>query len=79
MTLAELKAELADILGLEPSDITDETNQDTTPEWDSMASLQVISLLDEAADGEIEADEAEKLTGFAAVVELARARGVLSD
>jgi len=79
MTLAELKAELADILGLEPSDITDETNQDTTPEWDSMASLQVISMLDEAADGEIEADEAEKLTSFAAVVELARARGVLSD
>jgi len=79
MTLEELKTELADIMGLDAADISDATNQDNTPEWDSMASLQVISLLDEAADGEIEADDAEKLTSFGAVVELARARGVLSD
>jgi|GEM_PF-2983182 len=79
MTLDDLKAELADIMGIEASAITDETSQDNTPEWDSMASLQLISLLDEAADGEIEADEAEKLTNFAAVVKLARARGALSD
>lgn len=79
MTVDELKAELAAIMDLEPSAITEQSDQENTPEWDSMASLQIISLLDEAADDEIEADEADKLTSFEAVAKLARERGLLTD
>lgn len=79
MTVDELKAELAAIMSLDASEITEQSNQENTPEWDSMASLQIISLLDEAADDEIEADQADKLNSFEAVAKLARERGLLTD
>ena len=79
MTRDELRAEIADILGVDAEAVTEETGKENTPEWDSMAALQIISLLDQEVDGEIEAEQAEKLTSFAAVTELAREHGVLSD
>jgi acyl carrier protein len=77
MTLAELKSEIAAILGVSPEQIGPETGAATLAEWDSMANLRIISLLDEAGDEPLEAEESAALVDFQSVVELARKRGLL--
>jgi acyl carrier protein len=77
MTVEELKAEIADILGIAPEEIGPETGAATLAEWDSMANLRIISLLDEAGDEPLEAEESANLTTFQAVMELARKRGLV--
>ena len=77
MTVEELKAEIADILGVAPEQIQPNTGAETLAEWDSMANLRIISLLDEAGDEPLEADESASLTTFQAVLDLARKRGLV--
>jgi acyl carrier protein len=77
MTLEELKAEIAGILGVSPDQIGPETGSGSLAEWDSMANLRIISLLDEAGDAPLEAEEAASLVTFQAIVDLARKRGLL--
>jgi len=79
MTLDELRAEVADILGVPPEEIKPETGSANLAEWDSMANLRIISLLDEAGDEPMESDESAVLVTFQAVVDLARKRGLLQD
>ncbi|MCB1019743.1 MAG: hypothetical protein H6509_10625 [Bryobacterales bacterium] len=77
MTVEELKEEIADILGVSVDQITPDAGSETLAEWDSMANLRIISLLDEANDEPLEADESAALVNFAAVLELARKRGLV--
>jgi acyl carrier protein len=77
MTLEELRSEIADILGVSPGHVGPETGASNLAEWDSMANLRIISLLDEAGDEPMEAEESAALTSFQAIVELARKRGLL--
>lgn len=77
MTIEQLRAEVADILGISTEELKPETGADNLAEWDSMANLRIISLLDESLDEPLEADESAKLVSFGAVTELARARGLI--
>lgn len=79
MTLDELKAEVAQTLDVEADSITNETSQETEAKWDSMASMTILSILDQEVDSEIEPEEAEKLTSFGAIVAFAKARGILTE
>ena len=40
----------ADGLGLRADDLSDDTNPDNTPQWDSLAAMQLVSLLEDSFD-----------------------------
>ena len=79
MTLEALKTEIADVLGVEPSELADTTSSENLASWDSMATLRIISFLDEQLDDQVEPEEAQALTHFGAIVAFARQRGILND
>lgn len=77
MTLEELTVNVAEILEIEPSELLAESTVETVETWDSMASLGIISMLDDETDGDITAEDADALISFEAVVDLARAKGII--
>ncbi len=77
MTLEQLHSEVADILGVAVEEVHPETGPETLAEWDSMANLRIISLLDESLNEPLEAEESAGLTTFSAIVDLARKRGLI--
>lgn len=79
MTLEKLRLEIANILDIPPADIRDDSSPETVGSWDSMASLAIISFLDDAYNGEMTQEEAESLTTFRAIVNFALMKGILHD
>jgi acyl carrier protein len=79
MTTDELRAEIADILGVEASMLRDDVTRHEIPKWDSIAALMIVSFLDDRIEGSIEAEELETLTSFGAIAAFARERGLLAD
>ncbi|MEZ5366683.1 MAG: acyl carrier protein [Bryobacterales bacterium] len=77
MTLDDLKTEIADIVEVEPAELSDDTSSENLASWDSMATLRIISFLDEQLDDQVEPEEAQALTTFGAIVEFARKRGII--
>jgi len=77
VTLEELTVNVAEILEIEPSELLAESTVETVETWDSMASLGIISMLDDETDGDITAEDADALISFEAVVDLARAKGII--
>ena len=47
----------AEGLGLSPGDVSDETSPDNTPEWDSLAAMELVSLLEETFGVELSTEE----------------------
>jgi len=79
MLASELKAEIARILGVDPSQLRDDSSAKTIPNWDSMASMEILSYLDDVCPGEIGQDDADNLTTFSAIISFAREKGVVTD
>ncbi len=79
MTLTELKAQIAEALEIDPSALDDTSSSETIATWDSIAALRIISILDDAIEGELTAEEAESLVSIGAILELARKRGIISQ
>lgn len=44
---AQLKRVLADVFGVEPSQIDDESSVDTVPKWDSLNHLKLVLALED--------------------------------
>lgn len=51
---------IAEILDLEPDDITEQTTLSDLEEWDSVAVLSFIAMMDEEFDKEIKGAEIRK-------------------
>lgn len=79
MKVEELREKIGLILGVDPALVTDETGPKTNPAWDSMATLEIISMLEEVVPGEISEEETASFKSFGALVEFARRRGILNE
>ncbi len=77
MTYEELRQQIAEILEMDLTELTEQTSRDSVATWDSMAALSIISLLDDACDDEITSDDIGRFISFRAIVEFARNRGIL--
>lgn len=79
MTHEELRNLIAEAVSADPSELKEDSSAATIEGWDSMASLCIISVLDDALDGEITAEDARSFGTFGGIVVFARAKGILTD
>lgn len=79
MTYEELRNLIAEAVSAEPSDLEENSSAATIEGWDSMASLSVISVLDDSFEGEITAADARSFGTFGGIVAFARKKGILTD
>ena len=60
--MSEALAQLvADILGIDPSQITSDTSKDTAEQWDSMNHLRLITAFEESFRIRLTMDEIENI------------------
>ena len=79
MTLEQLKEKVAQILDVPVSELHDDSGPETIATWDSIGAVQLLTVLDEAYDGNIYEEKTEELVTFGAIVEFARKNGIISD
>ena len=53
MTREEVYAAVGKVLNLKPEEVTPETGAETSPDWDSLAHINILTALDEKTDGKI--------------------------
>ena len=78
MTVEDLRSDIAGLLEVEPGELPDDATVETVANWDSVVALQIISYIEARLADPLEAEEVERLTSFRAIVDLARARGLLA-
>ena len=78
ITIDDLRNKIADIVKEDPLLLTNESGPKSVRRWDSMAALEIISLLDDTCGSNLSAEEAASFTSFGAIVEFARKKGILA-
>lgn len=63
-----IKAIMADIFLLDPSEIGANTSMESLPQWDSLAHIDLIGALEEEFDVMFEVDDFEHMTDFQSVL-----------
>ena len=79
MTRADFLSRLAEALQTTPDALVDSAGPADLSGWDSMASLGIISLLDDAGVPDITPDDVARLATVGDILALARARGAIAD
>lgn len=79
MQLAEFKTQIGEIIGVESKDLSPDTDPTRAAGWDSMASVEIIAMLEEVIDGSISAEEADGFDSFGAILSFACNRGLITD
>ena len=64
-----VKAIMADIFMVDPSEIRSDTSMKTLPQWDSLAQIDLITSLEEEFEVTFEVEEFELMTEFSVVIE----------
>lgn len=72
MTDQEFIEQIADALEVEPNDISADTKLETIAEYDSMAKLSVIVLLDEEFDKKLSGEDMGKFETIGDIMSFAR-------
>lgn len=72
MTDQEFIEQIADALEVEPNDISVDTKLETIAEYDSMAKLSVIVLLDEEFDKKLSGEDMGKFETIGDIMSFAR-------
>jgi len=65
----EVKAIMADVLGIDPSSIDDTSSTDTIETWDSLAHINLVSALEQNFNVKLEVSEIETMISFPAIIE----------
>ena len=65
----EVKAIMADVLGIDPSSIDDNSSTDTIETWDSLAHINLVSALEQNFNVKLEVSEIETMISFSAIIE----------
>ncbi len=65
----EVKAIMADVLGIDPSSIDDSSSTDTIETWDSLAHINLVSALEQNFNVKLEVSEIETMISFSAIIE----------
>lgn len=79
MNRSDFLARLAEALQTTPSALVKSAGPAELSGWDSMASLGIISLLDDAGAHDITTEDAAAFRTIGDILAFARARGVLTD
>jgi acyl carrier protein len=77
-TVDDLRRKIGDIVKVDPLLLTDKSGPKSVSRWDSIAALEIISLLDDSCGGNLSAEEAASFTSFGAIVEFARKKGIVA-
>lgn len=65
---------MADVLGLEPAQINDDTSTTNTPTWDSANHIQLVVALEQEFNVSFDVDEFESMLTFPDVVQALQAK-----
>ena len=68
---------MADVLGVEPSLLTNESSPESVAEWDSLNHLMLITAIEAEFDVKVSVDEAVAMRSVALIREFLRSRGAV--
>lgn len=68
---------ISDTLGLPEEAITDATSSENTPEWDSVAHLNIVMSIEQAYGLQFTPEEFMQMTSIPAMERLLQARGAV--
>jgi acyl carrier protein len=71
-----LTAIFAEGLGVDPSRLSEDTSPDNTAEWDSLAAITLVSLIEEQFDVRLSAREIMKMQTIGLARDVLRGKGV---
>jgi acyl carrier protein len=71
-----LIAIFAEGLGIDPSSLSDDTSPDNTGEWDSLAAITLVSLIEEQFDVRLSAREIMKMQTIGLARSVLQGKGV---
>jgi len=66
----------SEVLGVSPSQITDETSPDNTPQWDSMAAMNLVVAIEDEFDVRLSTAEIVSMRNVAIVRKVLTTKGV---
>jgi acyl carrier protein len=66
----------SEVLGVSPSQITDETSPDNTPQWDSMAAMNLVVAIEDEFDVRLSTAEIVSMRNVAIVRKVLSTKGV---
>jgi acyl carrier protein len=66
----------SEVLGVSPSQITDETSPDNTPQWDSMAAMNLVVAIEDEFDVRLSTAEIVSMRNIAIVRKVLSTKGV---
>jgi acyl carrier protein len=69
-------AVFAEGLGLSPNDINEDTSPENTPQWDSLAAMGLVALLEETFDIELTTEEIMSMRSVKLAREALKVHGV---
>ena len=75
MTMRVAKV-FAEVLGISPEQITDETSPDNTPQWDSMAAMNLVVVIEDEFDVRFSTAEIVSMRNVGIVRKVLQAMGV---
>ena len=65
----------SEVLGVSPAQITDETSPDNTPQWDSMAAMNLVVAIEDEFDIRLSTAEIVSMRNVAIVRKVLNTRG----
>lgn len=66
----------ADGLGLDPAEITEQTSPDNTPQWDSLAAMSLVSLIEDTFQVRLTTRDIMRMRTVALAREVLKAKGI---
>jgi acyl carrier protein len=66
----------SEVLGVSPEHITDETSPDNTPQWDSMAAMNLVVAIEDEFDVRLSTAEIVSMRNVAIVKKVLTSKGV---
>jgi acyl carrier protein len=66
----------SEVLGVSPAQITDETSPDNTPQWDSMAAMNLVVAIEDEFDIRLSTAEIVSMRNVAIVRKVLTTKGV---
>ena len=70
----EIKAIMADVLGIEPGMIDDDASMETIESWDSLAQINIVAALEQRFGVTFEVSEIETMLSYPVIVEMIESR-----
>jgi acyl carrier protein len=66
----------SEVLGIAPERVTDETSPDNTPQWDSLAAMNLVVAIEDEFDLRLSTAEIISMRNVAIVRKVLRTKGV---